>query len=202
MSAHFVRVIHYWPISYCVVFYKVIAKVLVGRLASMIEDILDPAQVAFVWGLSIIENIHLAQEIFKEKEMSTIYLKVDLQKAFDFIYWGFLQDEMISVGFPQWLTWILECVGMTTYSIVFNGGMYDHFQGAQGLPQGDRLSSYLFGLCLEIILHALRQAIARLDFHFHSKCAAMGITYLTYANELLLFVRVEVSSTSVLVECL
>ncbi|XP_073149348.1 uncharacterized protein [Henckelia pumila] len=47
------------------VFYKIIAKFLTNRLVDVIEPLISQAQAAFVPGRSIVENIHMAQEMLK-----------------------------------------------------------------------------------------------------------------------------------------
>lgn len=77
----------YRLISCCNVFYKIISKVLVGRLKKAIVGIVDNAHAAFVEGRSIVENIHLALELLRKyarKRGSPLCkLKVDIQKAYD-----------------------------------------------------------------------------------------------------------------------
>ncbi|KAG6524166.1 hypothetical protein ZIOFF_014057 [Zingiber officinale] len=75
------------PISYSTVYYKVISKLLAAHLADEADHLLHPAQVAFVKGTTIMDNIHLAQELlrnYNRKRLSPrCILKVDLQKVFD-----------------------------------------------------------------------------------------------------------------------
>ncbi|KAL0293662.1 UNVERIFIED_CONTAM: hypothetical protein Sangu_3233500 [Sesamum angustifolium] len=52
------------PISCCNVLYKVITKIIVQRLRSVLDKMISPSQNAFVPGRSIGDNILLAQEIF------------------------------------------------------------------------------------------------------------------------------------------
>ena len=51
------------PISLCNVCYKVISKILVNRLRSLLPRLVDPAQLAFVPNHWITENVLLAQEV-------------------------------------------------------------------------------------------------------------------------------------------
>lgn len=50
----------YRYIAYCNVVYKVISKILTGRMASILPVITDEAQSAIVEGRRMLENIHLA----------------------------------------------------------------------------------------------------------------------------------------------
>jgi hypothetical protein len=46
-------------ISYCNVIYKVISKILAGRMAHVLQDIVSPARNAFLGGRNMADNIHL-----------------------------------------------------------------------------------------------------------------------------------------------
>lgn len=57
------------------------------------------------------------------------------------------------------------------------------------MRQGDPLSSYLFISCMEYFSRMLKLASRKCDFHFHPKCGAYGICYLTFADDVLLLTR-------------
>lgn len=52
-------------ISYCNVFYKVISNCISSRLGEILPSLIDNAQSAFVKGRSMVENIHLVEEIMR-----------------------------------------------------------------------------------------------------------------------------------------
>lgn len=59
------------------------------------------------------DNIHLAQELFRKYTRKYVYprciLKVDLQNAYDTVHWGFLQESLQYLKFPDvFITWIME----------------------------------------------------------------------------------------------
>jgi hypothetical protein len=56
----------YKPISCCNVTYKVISKILAGRLAHLLNDIISPSQNAFLKGRYIPDNINLMQEVLRQ----------------------------------------------------------------------------------------------------------------------------------------
>lgn len=144
-STHSNLVSDYRPISCCNVFYKVISKILASRLSAVIGGIIDPAQAAFIKDRSIVDNIHLAQELFRKYNRKNAsprcILKVDLQKVYDTISWTFLQEALQYLEFPTvFIGWIMECVSTSSFSIVINGTLHGFFSGKRGLRQGDPLS--------------------------------------------------------------
>ncbi|KAK6128250.1 hypothetical protein DH2020_038009 [Rehmannia glutinosa] len=65
------------------------------RMAPLLENIVDPAQAAFVGGRLMTENIYLAQELLRQYNRKRIsprcLLKIDLRKAYDSVSWDFLR---------------------------------------------------------------------------------------------------------------
>jgi hypothetical protein len=72
--------------------YKVLAKILAGRVKVALTHIIRPNQTGFVEGRNIIDNTFLAQEALEwveESEQDLVLLLLDFEKAFDRIEWGF-----------------------------------------------------------------------------------------------------------------
>ncbi|KAL2467109.1 hypothetical protein Adt_42960 [Abeliophyllum distichum] len=83
--------------------------------------------------------------------------------------WSFLQAVFRGLGFPKkFLSWIMECVSMTSYSLSVNGSLVGFFKGKKGLRQGNSLSPFLFVLCLEYLSRLNIQTLNS-DFNFHPK---------------------------------
>ncbi|KAL0295535.1 UNVERIFIED_CONTAM: putative ribonuclease H protein [Sesamum calycinum] len=124
------------PISCCNVLYKVITKIIVQRLRSVLDKMISPSQNAFVPGRSIGDNILLAQEIFSGYNRQGLpmrcALKVDLRKAYDTVEWDFLSAVLHLFGFPDiFIGWIEECVTTPMFSVCINGTLTgsSRFQG-------------------------------------------------------------------------
>ncbi|KAK4382248.1 hypothetical protein Sango_2890200 [Sesamum angolense] len=118
------------PISCCNVLYKVITKIIVQRLRSMLDKMISPSQNAFVPGRSIGDNILLAQEIFSGYNRQGLpmrcALKVDLRKAYDTVEWDFLSVVLHLFGFSDiFIGWIEECVTTPMFS---NEGFSFHWR--------------------------------------------------------------------------
>ncbi|GFY91496.1 hypothetical protein Acr_07g0016920 [Actinidia rufa] len=195
------KVEEFRPIACCNVSYKVISKILAGRLSVILPNLIDSAQAAFVQGRSMVENIYLVQELLFRYGWSMIsprcIMKIDLRKAFDTINWAFVKEVLMGLGFPNlFVGWIMQCISTTSYSISINGSMHGFFKGYQGIRQGDPISPFLFVLCLEYLSRSLNQLKDNQDFNFHPRCKDLNITHLAFADDLILFSRGDVDSES------
>ncbi|KAM0822584.1 hypothetical protein ACQ4PT_071403 [Festuca glaucescens] len=91
------------PISLVCSFSKLLLKVLARRLQPRMAELVRPCQSAFVRGRTIHDNftyIRGLARIFTQKKIPALFLKLDLQKAFDSISWPFLIEINSSAVMP------------------------------------------------------------------------------------------------------
>jgi len=191
------------PISCCNVIYKVIAKILAGRLAHVLKEIVSPMQNAFLGGRFMSDNINLVQELLRQYGRKILspccLLKVDFKKAFNSVQWGFIENLLCRLGFPaKFVTLVMQCVSIDSFSVAVNGAIHGFFLGNSGVRQGDPLSPYIFICCMEYFSRMLKLASKREGFRFHPKCKLQGISHLAFADDVLLLSRGDSSS----VQCL
>ena len=81
--------------------------------------------------------------------------------------------------------------GVSTVSYRFNvNGIYsDIMQAKRGIRQGDPMSPMLFVIIMEYMHRTLVKMQQNPDFNHHSKCEKIGLTNLTFADDVLLFYR-------------
>ncbi|KAL0396552.1 UNVERIFIED_CONTAM: putative mitochondrial protein [Sesamum calycinum] len=130
-------------------------------------------------------------------------INVDLRKAFDSVSWTFLSRVLHGYDFsPIFISWIMECVSTTSFSVALNGSLHGLFPGKKGLRQGDPMSPALFVLCMEYFSRLIKRNTSNSDFNFQPKCEKLKITHLLFADDLMLFSRGDLPSIHILIECL
>jgi hypothetical protein len=91
----------YRPISLLGSLYKIIAKVLANRLAKVMNSIIPTTQSAFIKGRNLVDGVMVVNEIIdlaKKTGRECMVFKVDYEKAYDSVDWGFLEYMLHRFG--------------------------------------------------------------------------------------------------------
>ncbi|GJQ92932.1 RNA-directed DNA polymerase, eukaryota [Tanacetum coccineum] len=132
------------PISLIGSVYKIIAKILANRLVSVLGDLVNEIQSAFVADRQILDGPFILNELVqwcKSKKKQSMVFKVDFEKAYDSVRWDFLDVVIKKFGFGErWCNWIQKCLQSLRGSVLVNGSPTQEFQFYKGLKQGIKLS--------------------------------------------------------------
>lgn len=192
----------YRPIALCNVIYKIVAKVLAGRLKPVMNLIVMDNQAGFVKSRISTDNILLANEVLyfagKSRCKKSFCAKLDIKKAFDSVSREFLLARLVQKGFPNtFINWIKACISDVNYSVVLNGALEGYFSTSAGLRQGCPLSPYLFCLVMDAFSNLLESRGFRgIVFDQYS------LTHLLYADDVLIFGEATEENCNILVNIL
>ena len=95
------KISNYRPIGLVTNLYKIIAKVLLGRLSKVLQDTIYLTQGAFIQGRQILNVVLIANEVVDEKRRSReegVVFKIDFEKAYDLVDWDFLDHVLEGKG--------------------------------------------------------------------------------------------------------
>ncbi|XP_026458492.1 uncharacterized protein LOC113359008 [Papaver somniferum] len=145
---------------------KVFTKILSMRMASLMNKLVSPQQVAYIKSRSIHEQVLLASELVNEMKMKrrggNVSLKLDITQAYDSVSWVFLFKVLQQYGFSiAWCNWLKELLSSAKISVMVNGRPNGFFSMHRGLKQGDPLSLILFVLMEEVLSKRLQNMVEK-----------------------------------------
>lgn len=182
----------YKPISLLGSIYKILAKVLAGRIQKILPSIISNEQGTFVKGRQILDDILVANECMHSRykdRLPGLICKLDLEKAYDRVNRKFLLYMLKRMGFGEtWRKWIQECVSLAWISIMINGSPKGFFPAEKGLRQGDPLCPFLFLIVAEDMGGAVN---AGLFEGFQVAKNTSAINHLQHADDSLIFCGVN-----------
>jgi len=92
------------PISLVGSIHKTLAKVLASRLRAVVDKVVSPSQHAFVHGCHIMDASLIANECihyYRRTNHLGILCKLDIEKAYDHVFWEFAMAILEKMGFPS-----------------------------------------------------------------------------------------------------
>lgn len=153
----------YRPINLIGCYYKVISKLLAGRIKQVSGKVVGEEQNAFLEGRFILNGVLITNEVFehfKKPNKKCMMFKVDFEKAYDSVNWKLLQNTMLQMGFGRrWCQWIETWLKSSKTSVLANGSPTKEFSMERGIRQGDPLTPFLFFIVAEGLNLMLKEAV-------------------------------------------
>jgi hypothetical protein len=102
--------------------YKVLSKILAGRLKQVLGKLISKVQSAFLPNRQILDGVLVVNELLdlaKRRKDKRLRFKVDFERAYDTVNWNFLDYMMVRMGFDEgWMRWIRACVFQSSMSVL------------------------------------------------------------------------------------
>nr|GEY53868.1 RNA-directed DNA polymerase, eukaryota, reverse transcriptase zinc-binding domain protein [Tanacetum cinerariifolium] len=175
------------PISLIGSMYKIVAKILANRLVTVLGDLVNEIQSAFVADRQILDGLFVLNEVVqwcKNRKKQTMVFKIDFEKAYDSVRWEFVDDVIKKFGFGEkWCIWIRSCLQSSKGSVLVNGSPTQEFQFFKGLKQGDPLSPFLFILVMKSLHISFQRVMDASLFRGIKIGSSIQLSHLFYADD-------------------
>ena len=110
----------------------------------------------------------------QRKKVVSLFLQLDIPKAYDSVSWAFLLEVLTHRGFgPRWCNLISNLLASSSTQVLLNGTPGDHIRHQRGLRQGDPLSYMLFIIIMDVLDSLFKLAEDRGLLH----CLDNGIVF-------------------------
>ncbi|PNX99941.1 cysteine-rich receptor-like protein kinase, partial [Trifolium pratense] len=167
--------------------YKILSKILANRLKRVLGKLISNGQSAFLPHRQIFDGVVVLNEVIdlaKRRKDKCMFFKVDFERAYDSVSWGFLDRMMTLMGFSaEWMSWMRACIFESSMSILVNGSPTDDFKVGRGLRQGDPLSPFLFLIVAEGLAGMMNKAVDIGKFKGFSINANLQFQLLQFADD-------------------
>lgn len=131
-------------------------------------------------------------------------IKVDFEKACDWLDWAFIANTLQEVGFDNSLINIMvSCITTASMQISWNEDMTNDFKSTRGVRQGNPFSPYFFVLWLERLSHLIEDRVQSGVWHpFRFGKNGPLLSHLLFTDDMLLVAEASLDQMQVIMDCL
>lgn len=141
--------------------YKILAKVLMNRLETTLDKIINTEQTCAIKGRNMWDNLCTIRELVSKKELNNsgfYILAMDQKKAFDTISREYLWAVLKEYNFPEnYINMVKLLYAKSMVKISVNGNLTEKIDIFRGVKQGCPLSAALYVLAINPLLTTLKK---------------------------------------------
>lgn len=133
--------------------------------------------------------------IKQKGKLGYLGFKIDLEKAYECVYWSFLEVTLKGLGLPlQAIQIIMALTTSNSLYLKWNNEILYNFRPNKGPGQGDPLLPYLFVLCMEKLALLIQEKFHN-DQWQSVRISKNGpqVSHLFFTNDCLLFTGAKIS---------
>ncbi|OAE26836.1 hypothetical protein AXG93_1429s1010 [Marchantia polymorpha subsp. ruderalis] len=172
--------------------YKIIARILAGRLQLLLQKIVFPQQTGFIKGRQMLDNVlalWMAQDAAKTIKRKGMFVKLDFEKAYDRVEHNYLWDTMNKCGLGQQFTALVKglTVGAST-AVHINGAKTYRFPVGRGVRQGCPLAPLLFVLATQPLMAEMKLSFQAGRLRGYQVGETVILDYSLFADDMGVFI--------------
>lgn len=116
-----------------------------NQMKGVLSKLIGDGQTIFVLNRNVTDIIIIAQEVVntirKKNATKSMAIKIDLQKAYDWLIWEFIEDTLREASFPDnFVKLIMFCITLVSMQVLWNGVPTEKFLPSRGIRQGNPIS--------------------------------------------------------------
>lgn len=148
------------PLTMLTTDYKIIARILAGRLQMLLQKVVSPQQTGFIKGRHMLDNVlalWMAQDAARTYKRQGMFVKLDFEKAYDRVEHNYLWDAMLKCGLGKGFITLVKglTLGAST-AVHVNGAKTYRFPVGRGVRQGCPLAPLLFVLATQPLMTEMK----------------------------------------------
>lgn len=172
------------------IIYKLIASILSKRVSTISKDIISPQLTGF-----ILENISLALmtiEWMTKKQIPTLHILLDFEKAFDRVEHPFLWLVLENIGLGgTFLTLVKGLLVHAISKVHVNGRFMEEIPLTRGVWQGCPLSPILFVLSTQSLMDYIDHTLRTVSLEGVKIIEDITICHRLFADDLSIFIPMD-----------
>lgn len=126
------------PLSLCNMHTKLISRIIVDKIKETLKHLISPCQISFVPWRHGTNNAIICQEIIHslrhmKAKRGAVILKVDLENAYDFLEWSFIESTVKDARLPCNLIEVtMRLTSGGSCKLLWNGELTDEIKLSRG----------------------------------------------------------------------